>query len=150
MLLTKINLKILFFNYYFKSGLLKQSKQYLFFLCFAYCKHAFHYNWGFATKYRIDVHVNDTDNLHDVLASGDMKQDSESLKCLIVTLISFAISYRRRDDQKPFEDTGDKLQDLAMPLSLLAATASGKEWWWTEQMIKFCIINRELPQIKCI
>ena len=81
-----------------------------------------------------------------------MRQDSEfneSLKCLIVTPISFSISYRRRDDQMPFEDIGDKLQDLAMPLSLLAATASGKEWWWTEQMIKFCIIHRALPQIKC-
>ena len=119
----------------------------------AYCRHAFHYNKGFATKYRLDIRVNDTDYLHDVLASEDIKQDSdstESLKCLIVTPISFAISYRRRDDQTPFEDTGDKLQDLAMPLSLLAATASGKEWWWNEQMIKLCIFSRALPQKKCI
>ena len=38
----------------------------------------------------------------------------------------------------PFADIGVSLLELALPLRTLATTASGKERWWTTELLELC------------
>lgn len=62
----------------------------------------------------------------------------QGLKCLQVTPLSFQQSYRYRDEGMPFADIGVSLLELALPLRTLATTASGKERWWTNELLELC------------
>ena len=99
------------------------------------------WRWGFATKYRIDIPVHDNNTcLHNLLEHQSYWRGKpiEGLKCLLVTPLSFQQSYRCRDEGIRFADIGESLLELALPLRTLATTASGKERWWTTELLKLC------------
>ena len=109
------------------------------FIYFGLSKFLFSTKSGFATKYHIDIPVNDSgDVLHDLVVPKKQKCNNgkinTGLKCLLVTPTSYEKQYRYRDEKLPFEDFDEHLRELALPLHALARTASGKEVWWTQQM----------------
>ena len=111
------------------------------FIYFGLSKFLFSTKSGFATKYHIDIPVNDSgDVLHDLVVPKKQKCNNgkinTGLKCLLVTPTSYEKQYRYRNEELPFEDFDEHLRELALPLHALARTASGKEVWWTQQMKK--------------
>ncbi len=70
--------------------------------------------------------------LSSQLRVGQKLQDD---KCIAVTPLSFRSSYRSKDHMMNFNDGVNSLQELALPLSLLVATACAKEEWWNEKML---------------
>ena len=94
--------------------------------------HSITHRQGFATKYRTEI---PRDIPSDVVA----RNRKIGCKKLIISPLSFAKSYRLRDKHHALKDVGDNLQELALPLSVLAATAKGKEYWWRKGMREVCL-----------
>ena len=90
------------------------------------------------TKYLVDipVAVAGLQYLHD-LVKGRGKRGAEDsppgFRCVQIMPCSFMASHRAGD-----YEVGSHLQELALPLPALAATADRKEAWWHEDLNTLC------------
>ena len=89
---------------------------------------------GLATKYKIDIPVWDDVVLQDFLNSEPKKQKGANKGCIGV----IPVSYTQRE--AAIDSIGTNLQALALPMTVLATEAVGKEDWWMNAMRLLCAV----------